>query len=57
MIETERREALEDGKIIELFLERSEQAIDELSKKYGRLCLRTAENILGNPEDAPRLRF
>ena len=43
---------MEDGKIIELFLERSEQAIDELSKKYGRLCLRIAENILGNPEDA-----
>ena len=43
---------MEDEKIIDLFFERSEQAIDELSKKYGRLCLRTAENILGNPEDA-----
>ena len=43
---------MDDEKIIELFFERSEQAIGELSKKYGRLCLRISENILGNAEDA-----
>ena len=43
---------MEDERIIDLFFERSEQAIGELSEKYGRLCLRTAEHILGNTEDA-----
>ena len=43
---------MDDGKIIELFFERSEQAIEELSGKYGPLCLRLAENILGNGSDA-----
>ena len=43
---------MDDGKIIELFFERSEQAIAELSEKYGPLCLRLAENILGNGSDA-----
>lgn len=37
---------LEDSKIIELFYERSEQAIVELSKKYGSVCTKVAENIL-----------
>jgi RNA polymerase sigma-70 factor (ECF subfamily) len=43
---------VEDERIIELFFERSEQAIGELSRKYGRLCLKVSENILGNAEDA-----
>ena len=43
---------MEDEKIIDLFFERSEQAIDELSRKYGPLCLQVARNILGNREDA-----
>ncbi len=43
---------MEDERIIELFFERSEQAIGELSRKYGRLCLKVSENILGNAEDA-----
>jgi len=30
---------MKDSDIIELFFERSEEAIMELSKKYGRLCL------------------
>lgn len=43
---------LEDGKIIELFLARAEQAIVELSAKYGTACRRIARNILKNDLDA-----
>jgi len=42
---------MDDSKIVELFFERSEQAIVELSKKYGNGCQRLAENILKNPCD------
>lgn len=45
-------EILDDRKIIELFYERSEQAIKELSKKYGSVCERMANNILNNMSDA-----
>ena len=43
---------MEDGRIIELFYERSEQAIAELSEKYGALCHRIADNILKDAMDA-----
>lgn len=43
---------LEDSKIIELFFERSENAIVELSNKYGSLCSKVANNILNNRLDA-----
>lgn len=43
---------MEDQAIIQLFFERSEQAISELSKKYGRLCCKVASNILHNSLDA-----
>lgn len=43
---------MEDSKIIDLFFERSEQAITELSKKYGAVCKRVAGNILRNGLDA-----
>jgi RNA polymerase sigma-70 factor (ECF subfamily) len=43
---------LDDSKIIELFFERSEQAIIELSKKYGSICNRVANNILNNKLDS-----
>ena len=43
---------MDDQKIIELFYERSEQAITELSKKYGSLCEKIADNILNNHLDA-----
>ena len=43
---------MEDSKIIALFFARSEQAIAELSNKYGGLCLHVADNILGNRSDA-----
>jgi len=43
---------LEDSKIIDLFYERSEQAIVELSKKYGNLCKKIAIGIVKNEADA-----
>lgn len=43
---------LDDRKIIELFFERSEQAISELSNKYGYVCSKVAFNILNNKQDA-----
>ena len=43
---------MEDEKIIELFFERSQQAITELDKKYKRLCLSISFNILNNINDA-----
>lgn len=43
---------LEDSKIIELFFVRTEQAIVELSVKYGTVCNKIARNILKNDLDA-----
>ncbi len=43
---------MQDSKIIDLFFERSEQAITELSLKYEKLCRKIAVNILGNEEDS-----
>jgi len=43
---------MDDSKIIELFFERSEQAIIELSNKYGRICHKVADNILNNRLDS-----
>lgn len=43
---------LEDSQIIELFFARAEQAINELSAKYGTVCGRIAGNILKNDLDA-----
>nr|MCR5427375.1 sigma-70 family RNA polymerase sigma factor [Lachnospiraceae bacterium] len=42
---------MDDEKLIDLFFERSEQAIAELSRKYGNLCGRIAQNILNNLQD------
>ncbi len=41
-----------DEEIIDLFFERSEQAISELADKHGLAVNRVAFNILGDPEDA-----
>ena len=41
-----------DTEIINLFFERSEQAITELDKKHGSAVARVARNILGNTQDA-----
>ena len=43
---------MDDGKIIELFFERSERAIIELSNKYDSIFRRVANNILNNASDA-----
>jgi len=43
---------MDDNKIIDLFYERSEQAISQLAKKYGTLCKRIAFNILKDESDA-----
>ena len=43
---------MDDSKIIELFFERSEQAIIELSKKYGPVFKKLALNILKSERDA-----
>ena len=40
-----------DTEIINLFFERSEQAITELDKKHGNAVARVARNILGNSQD------
>lgn len=43
---------MDDSRIIDLFYERSEQAIAELSQKYGSTCMMVANNILNNLRDA-----
>ena len=43
---------LDDGEIIKMFFLRSEQAIQELDKKYGKLCHSLACNILNSRQDA-----
>lgn len=43
---------MDDRNIVELFLQRSEEAILETDIKYGRYCHRIAYNILGNDEDS-----
>ena len=42
---------MEDSQIIDLFFERSEQAIRELDKKYGTAVTKTAANILHSRRD------
>ena len=43
----------DDQKIIELYINRSENAIAETAGKYGRYCLSIAYGILQSHEDAP----
>ena len=43
---------MDDRKIVQLYMDRSDQAISETSKKYGRYCHYIANNILHNEEDA-----
>ena len=43
---------MEDSLILDLFWNRSESAIQETAKKYGRYCHAIANNILRNNEDA-----
>ena len=43
---------IDDEKIIELFFERSEQAIQELDIKYGKICHSLSYNIVNSRRDA-----
>lgn len=43
---------MNDSDIVQLYLDRNEQAITETSAKYGRYCSNIAINILCNREDA-----
>jgi len=43
---------MDDRQIVELYFARSEQAIEETRKKYGRYCRYIAKNVLGSDEDA-----
>ena len=43
---------MNDERIIGLFFERSEQAISELEKKYGKLLYAVSNNVLNDSEDA-----
>lgn len=43
---------IEDEKIIELFLGRSEQGIRELDIKYGKVCRKLSYNIVNSRQDA-----
>ena len=43
---------MEDQKIVELFFARSEDALAEVSAKYGGLIRKIAMNVLNNSADA-----
>lgn len=43
---------MKDSAIVDLYWQRSEQAISETDQKYGRYCHLIAYNICGNNEDA-----
>lgn len=42
---------MDDSSIIELFRQRNQSAIDELRRKYEKLCIYIAGNVLSQPED------
>lgn len=42
---------MEDAQIIQLFWQRSEQAVDAVSEKYGPMCRRIASRLLRSRED------
>lgn len=43
---------MEDGKILDLYFDRDERALDETQKKYGGYCFSVANGILRCTEDA-----
>lgn len=43
---------MEDSQIVELYWQRSADAIAESNTKYGPYCFTVANNILGSPEDS-----
>ncbi len=42
---------IQDDAIIEMFFERSEDAIRELDTKYGKACFKLSYNIVNNSND------
>ena len=46
---------MDDKRIVELYFERSEDAISETDKKYGRYCSCIAKNILNSLEDTKEI--
>ena len=48
---------MEDIHIINLFLERSEDAIRQVEVKYEKFCFKIAWNILYNTEDSEEVPF
>ncbi len=50
---TPRKETpVDDREIIELYFERNESAISETDKKYGKLCRKIANKIIGDEHDS-----
>ena len=43
---------MEDERIIDLYWQRSQEAIARTDEKYGRLCMKISLNILSNTQDA-----
>ncbi|MDO5439203.1 MAG: sigma-70 family RNA polymerase sigma factor [Erysipelotrichaceae bacterium] len=43
---------MEDNEIVELYWQRSENAIRESDRKYGRYCFKIAQNVLFNRSDS-----
>lgn len=43
---------MEDSRIVDLYWQRSDKALAETDRKYGRYCRTVAYNILENPEDS-----
>ena len=43
---------MDDGKIVQLYWDRDEQAVPATADKYGNYCASIARNILGSQEDA-----
>lgn len=42
---------MEDSRIIQLFFQRDEEAIEEVSRKYSAYCSKIVWNVLYNKED------
>ena len=45
---------MDDQKIVDLYWQRSEKAIEETDSKYGGYCFSIAYNVLANKEDAKK---
>ena len=43
---------MEDERIIDLYWQRSQEAISRTDEKYGRLCTKISLNILSDAQDA-----